>query len=30
VKNINNVNQRLKAASSWFPVYEVEAAPVGA
>jgi tagatose 1,6-diphosphate aldolase len=30
VKNINNVNDRLKAASSWFPVYEVEAAPVGA
>jgi tagatose 1,6-diphosphate aldolase len=30
VKNINNVNERLKAASSWFPAYEVEATPVGA
>ena len=25
VKNINNVNDRLKAASSWFPHYEVSA-----
>jgi tagatose 1,6-diphosphate aldolase len=24
VKNINNVNERLKAASSWFPLYEVQ------
>jgi tagatose 1,6-diphosphate aldolase len=23
VKNINNVNERLKAATSWFPLYEV-------
>jgi tagatose 1,6-diphosphate aldolase len=26
VKNINNVNERLKAASSWFPTYEAEPA----
>ncbi len=26
VKNINNVNDRLKAASPWFPIYEVEPA----
>ncbi|MGA8493271.1 MAG: tagatose 1,6-diphosphate aldolase [Terriglobales bacterium] len=26
VKNINNVNDRLKAATSWFPIYEVEPA----
>src|SRR5262249_25422671 len=24
VKNINNVNERLKAASSWYPIYEAE------
>jgi tagatose 1,6-diphosphate aldolase len=31
VKNINNVNERLKAATSWHSLYEVkEAAPVGA
>ena len=26
VENINNVNDRLKAASPWFPLYEVESA----
>jgi tagatose 1,6-diphosphate aldolase len=26
VKNINNVNERLQAASSWFPLYEAEPA----
>lgn len=30
VKNINNVNARLKAATSWYPAYEVEPAEVGA
>ena len=30
VKNINNVNDRLKAATPWFPIYEVEPALVGA
>lgn len=30
VKNIENVNARLKAATSWFPAYEVEPAEVGA
>jgi len=30
VKNINNVNDRLKAATSWYPVYGVEPAMVGA
>jgi len=30
VKNINNVNERLKGATSWFPMYEVEPALVGA
>ena len=30
VKNINNVNDRLKAATSWHPMYEVEPALVGA
>ena len=30
VKNINNVNERLKAATSWFSLYEVEPAKVGA
>jgi tagatose 1,6-diphosphate aldolase len=29
VKNINNVNERLKAASSWHPIYEVEPAMAG-
>jgi len=29
VKNINNVNERLKAATSWYPIYEVEPALVG-
>ncbi len=30
VKNINNVNERLKAASSWYPIYGLEPALVGA
>src|SRR5213082_3908723 len=30
VKNINNVNAKLKAATSWFPLYDVEPAMVGA
>jgi tagatose 1,6-diphosphate aldolase len=30
VKNIDNVNERLKAASSWFPIYEAEPAMAGA
>ncbi|HMH01398.1 MAG TPA: tagatose 1,6-diphosphate aldolase [Terriglobales bacterium] len=30
VKNINNVNERLKAATSWYSIYEVEPALVGA
>jgi len=30
VKNINNVNDRLKAASSWHSMYEAEPAMVGA
>ncbi len=30
VKNIENVNQRLKAASSWYPIYGAEPAMVGA
>jgi len=29
VKNINNVNDRLKAATSWHPIYEVEPAMAG-
>src|SRR6202047_4157183 len=29
-KNINNVNERLKAASSWYAIYGVEPALVGA
>jgi tagatose 1,6-diphosphate aldolase len=29
VKNINNVNSKLKAATSWFPIYEVEPAMAG-
>jgi hypothetical protein len=24
VKNINNVNSKLKAATSWYPIYGVE------
>ena len=30
VKNINNVNAKLKAATSWFPTYDVEPAMAGA
>ena len=30
VKNIHNVNAKLKAATSWFPTYDVEPAMVGA
>jgi tagatose 1,6-diphosphate aldolase len=30
VRNINNVNERLKAATSWYSIYEVEPAMVGA
>jgi tagatose 1,6-diphosphate aldolase len=30
VKNINNVNERLKAATSWHSIYDVEPALVGA
>lgn len=30
VKNINNVNEKLKAASPWFPSYDVEPAMAGA
>ena len=30
VKNIDNVNDRLKAATPWYPIYEVEPALVGA
>jgi tagatose 1,6-diphosphate aldolase len=30
VKNINNVNERLKAATPWYSIYEVEPALVGA
>ena len=29
VKNINNVNERLKAATPWFSIYEVESALAG-
>jgi tagatose 1,6-diphosphate aldolase len=29
VKNINNVNERLKAATAWYPIYDVEPATVG-
>jgi tagatose 1,6-diphosphate aldolase len=29
VKNINNVNDRLKAATPWYPIYNVEPATVG-
>ena len=28
VQNINNVNERLKAATSWHSIYEVEPVPV--
>ena len=30
VKNISNVNEKLKTASSWFPIYDAEPALVGA
>ncbi len=30
VKNINNVNDKLKAATSWFPIYDVEPVMAGA
>src|SRR5439155_3349777 len=30
VKNINNVNEKLKAATSWFPIYDVEPVLAGA
>src|SRR5712692_10313779 len=30
VKNINNVNERLKAATSWYSIHELEPAMVGA
>jgi len=30
VKNISNVNDKLKAATSWFPAYDVEPAMAGA
>jgi tagatose 1,6-diphosphate aldolase len=30
VKNINNVNERLKAATPWYSIYEAEPAMVGA
>jgi tagatose 1,6-diphosphate aldolase len=30
VKNISNVNSKLKAASSWFPIYDVEPVMAGA
>ena len=30
VTNINNVNARLKAATSWYPIYGVEPALVSA
>jgi tagatose 1,6-diphosphate aldolase len=30
VKNIENVNQKLKTATSWFPIYDVEPAMAGA
>jgi tagatose 1,6-diphosphate aldolase len=30
VKNIENVNEKLKAATSWFPIYDVEPAMAGA
>ena len=30
LKNINNVNAKLKAATSWFPTYDVEPAMAGA
>src|SRR6266404_6210514 len=30
LKNIENVNEKLKAATSWFPIYDVEPAMAGA
>src|SRR5579884_2937452 len=30
VKNISNVNEKLKTATSWFPIYDVEPAMAGA
>ncbi|MBO0910987.1 MAG: tagatose 1,6-diphosphate aldolase [Acidobacteria bacterium] len=30
VKNISNVNEKLKAATSWFPIYDVEPVMAGA
>jgi tagatose 1,6-diphosphate aldolase len=30
VKNIENVNEKLKTATSWFPIYDVEPAMAGA
>jgi tagatose 1,6-diphosphate aldolase len=30
VKNIKNVNEKLKAATSWFPIYDVEPVMAGA
>src|SRR5437762_4597630 len=30
VKNINNVNEKLKTATSWFPIYDVEPVLAGA
>jgi tagatose 1,6-diphosphate aldolase len=30
VRNIHNVNEKLKAATSWFPIYDVEPAMAGA
>jgi len=30
LKNINNVNAKLKAATSWFPIYDLEPAMAGA
>ena len=30
VKNISNVNDKLKAATSWFPIYDVEPVMAGA
>jgi tagatose 1,6-diphosphate aldolase len=29
VNNIKNINDKLKAATSWHPIYEVEGALVG-
>jgi tagatose 1,6-diphosphate aldolase len=30
VKNIENVNEKLKTATSWFPIYDVEPVAAGA